>query len=81
MYDDKSSFTILELHKRSLSVYSVELTHQKSAENLFQNNNEKSKNPSVILNNTGRPWIYKGLWSGHCMFKWGKSILRYYRKC
>lgn len=44
MYDGKPPLTILALHKRSLSVYSMELTHQKSGESLFQNNNEKSKN-------------------------------------
>lgn len=61
MYDGKSPLTILELHKSSLSVYSVELTHQKSEESLFQNNHEKCKNPHVVLNNTGRPWIHEGL--------------------
>lgn len=35
IYDGKSLLTILELHKSSLSVYSVELRHQKSEESLF----------------------------------------------
>lgn len=36
MYDGKSPLTILELHKSSLSVYSVELTHKSQRKVCFK---------------------------------------------